>query len=235
VVKLMPIRPENRGRYPTNWKDIRAAILERAANCCEGSPAYPDCRARNREPHPVTGSMVVLTVAHLDHEPERSDLEDLRAWCQRCHNTYDAAHRQETRRRGRGASDVNEIVGYDTIPGGQRFPRFSGPCKGCGAVNYALSTNGPDYCPACACGVAPEASQAKREVVRLREALGRIAEWSRAYPLDVFPEPTEEYYAKAAQVLEANGMTLDRLSAAAMRHVIVEVGKIAEDALEAGS
>jgi hypothetical protein len=69
-------------------------------------------------------------------------------------------------------------------------------------------------------------------VERMEEALQRIAQWSRAYPLDVFPEPTEEYYAKAAQVLEANGMTLDCLSAAAMRHVIDQVGKIADDALK---
>jgi hypothetical protein len=31
----MPIRPENKGRYPADWKQIRAAILERAGNCCE--------------------------------------------------------------------------------------------------------------------------------------------------------------------------------------------------------
>lgn len=31
----MPIKPENRARYPADWKAIRAAILERALNCCE--------------------------------------------------------------------------------------------------------------------------------------------------------------------------------------------------------
>jgi hypothetical protein len=66
---------------------------------------------------------------------------------------------------------------------------------------------------------------------RMEEALQRIAEWAKAYPLDVFPEPSKEYYAKAAEVLKANGMTIDRLSAAAMRHVITQVGKIAEGAL----
>jgi hypothetical protein len=43
----MPIRLENRTRYPANWSEIRAAILLRAGNHCEGSPAYPDCRAEN--------------------------------------------------------------------------------------------------------------------------------------------------------------------------------------------
>ncbi|MFC7514581.1 hypothetical protein ACFQUU_06155 [Herbaspirillum sp. GCM10030257] len=32
----MPIKPENKGRYPANWKAIRAAILARAGNACEG-------------------------------------------------------------------------------------------------------------------------------------------------------------------------------------------------------
>lgn len=31
----MPIRPENRKRYPANWLDIRARILYRAQNRCE--------------------------------------------------------------------------------------------------------------------------------------------------------------------------------------------------------
>lgn len=82
---------------------IRAAILERAGNCCEGSPDYPDCRAENHKPHPVTGYRVVLTIAHLDHVPEHNDPSNLRAWCQRCHNRYDAPHRAETRRQTREA------------------------------------------------------------------------------------------------------------------------------------
>lgn len=92
----MPIKDPS--RYPKNWKDLRATVLERAGNCCEGSPAYPDCRAANHEPHPVTGSRVVLTTAHLDHTPENDDLSNLRAWCQRCHLKYDGDARRETRR-----------------------------------------------------------------------------------------------------------------------------------------
>ena len=98
----MPISPENRQRYPTNWRtEIVPAILARAGARCEGSPQYPDCRAVNHAPHPVTGSRVVLTIAHLDHQPEHNDPSNLRAWCQRCHNTYDVAHRQATRRQTR--------------------------------------------------------------------------------------------------------------------------------------
>ncbi len=92
----MPIKPENRARYPKEWKRIADAIRERAGNRCEGSPAYPDCRAWNGEPHPVTGSRVVLTVAHLDHTPENCEPHNLRAMCQRCHLTYDAEHHKRT-------------------------------------------------------------------------------------------------------------------------------------------
>jgi hypothetical protein len=36
---------------------------------------------------------IVLTVAHLEHdELETQDISRLRAWCQKCHLTYDAKH-----------------------------------------------------------------------------------------------------------------------------------------------
>ena len=95
----MPIRPENRARYPKDWPEISLRVRKEAGWCCDGSPAYPDCRAMNGEPHPVTGSIVVLTVGHLDHRPENIERTNLRAWCQRCHNTYDAEHRKATRAR----------------------------------------------------------------------------------------------------------------------------------------
>lgn len=90
----MPIRPENRARYPVDWPAISRARRAAAGQRCEGSPAYPTCCAENGCPHPVTGSKVVLTVAHLDHTPENCAAENLRAWCQRCHLTYDRAGRR---------------------------------------------------------------------------------------------------------------------------------------------
>ena len=86
----MPIRPSERARYPKDWPVISRRVRERAGNRCEGSPAYPGCRAVNGEAHPVTGSRVVLTVAHLNHTPEDVSDANLKAWCQRCHLTYDA-------------------------------------------------------------------------------------------------------------------------------------------------
>ena len=67
---------------------------------------------------------------------------------------------------------------------------------------------------------------------RLEEALHRVASWAEAYPLSVFPEPDAEYYGRAREVLEANGMTPDRIAAANMRHVVVQIARIARTAPE---
>jgi hypothetical protein len=98
--------PWNRTLYPPNWETIRACMLARAQNRCEGSPRYPDGRAQNHAPHPITGAYVVLTVAHWpDPDPQAVSPAGLFAWCQRCHNTMDAPmrarHAAQTRRRAR--------------------------------------------------------------------------------------------------------------------------------------
>ena len=99
--------------YPDNWPDIRREILARAENRCEGSPHYPSCRAANYERHPVTGSIVVLTIAHLDHDTKNSDSANLRAWCQRCHLTYDGQHHATNRRRKKSAAG-QLLFGFDS-------------------------------------------------------------------------------------------------------------------------
>ena len=87
----MPIRPENKARYPKDWKArSRFVRFYRARNRCEW------CGAMNYEPHPITRSRVVLTVAHVfDDRPEASNLLNLAALCQRCHNRHDAKSRRE--------------------------------------------------------------------------------------------------------------------------------------------
>ncbi|MCP4540405.1 MAG: hypothetical protein GY832_24975 [Chloroflexi bacterium] len=96
--------PMDKRKYPKDWTEISRRIrFGRAGGRCEGSPAYPDCRAKHGKPHPVTGSKVVLTVAHLDHDTGHNDPGNLQAMCQRCHLTYDAklhaAHAAQTRRQ----------------------------------------------------------------------------------------------------------------------------------------
>lgn len=86
--------PIDYSRYPANWKEISLRIREREGWCCKW------CGAANGEPHPETGSKVVLTVAHLgvshsDGRPgnkhDKFDVRDenLAALCQRCHLNYD--------------------------------------------------------------------------------------------------------------------------------------------------
>jgi len=114
----MPIRPEMRDQYPANWEEISWRIRDHAGWRCEGSPAYPDCRAVNGLPHPETGSTVVLTVAHLDHDPRNSDDDDnLKAWCQRCHLTYDGhQHRQmRIKKRHDDAGTEDAFAGEPTL------------------------------------------------------------------------------------------------------------------------
>ena len=62
----------------------------------------------------------------------------------------------------------------------------------------------------------------------LVDDLQKIVAWSEAYPLSVFPEPD---FKKAAELLQAGGMTLDAISASNMRHVVEGVGRIAREAL----
>ena len=92
---LPPITmPIDYKKYAKNWKsEIRPRILARAENRCEW------CGAENYQPNPATGSKVVLTVAHLDHDITHNQDENLKALCQKCHLGYDAKlhakHRRE--------------------------------------------------------------------------------------------------------------------------------------------
>ena len=91
----LPIRPENKDRYPKDWK-LRSYFIRhyRAKWKCEW------CGADNGYPHPITGSIVVLTVAHIyDDRPEASNLLNLAALCQLCHNRHDAKKRQQNRKQ----------------------------------------------------------------------------------------------------------------------------------------
>ncbi len=67
------------------------------------------------------------------------------------------------------------------------------------------------------------------EYDELVEALEVIVSWSKAYPIEVFPEPDLK---RVAEILKVHGITLDAVSASAMRHVIESAGKIAKQALK---
>lgn len=93
----MPIRPENRARYPADW-ELRSYFVRfiRARGRCEW------CDAAHGKPHPVTGSIVVLTTAHVfDSAPEAASLLNLAALCQKCHLHHDRDIHKANRQLGR--------------------------------------------------------------------------------------------------------------------------------------
>ena len=109
----MPIKRENRHRYPADWKAIRERILARAGYRCELCGA-PDRRLiyRNAD-HPAIWTVmdmrhpnahycdpvrVILTVAHLDPTYECCDDTCLLALCQRCHLKIGAHVRHAARK-----------------------------------------------------------------------------------------------------------------------------------------
>jgi hypothetical protein len=99
----MPIRPEERERYPADWPAISLAVRSAAGWRCQGTTMYPGCRAAAGEAHPETGSLVILTVAHMDHDPSNNAETNLRALCQRCHLAWDRSRHAENARLKRSA------------------------------------------------------------------------------------------------------------------------------------
>lgn len=110
----MPIRPSEKARYPKDWKAISARIRRRSGGQCEclgecGLHRAPKgwtpwrCMERNGRPAFWARGRVVLTVAHLDHQPEHCDDDNLKAMCQRCHLVYDLEHHQRNARATREA------------------------------------------------------------------------------------------------------------------------------------
>jgi hypothetical protein len=102
----------NRHLYPDDWHEIRASILKRAENRCEfcgvenRAKGWRDrfgefhqlrelATASVRDLRLMTGKRIiaiVLTVAHLDHDPANCDPDNLKALCQMCHLNYDLKH-----------------------------------------------------------------------------------------------------------------------------------------------
>lgn len=111
--------PIDMRRYPQDWKAISLAIRERDGWRCA------HCGAAQGQPNPATGSIVILTVAHLgtprpDGTPgdkhDKMDVrpENLAALCQRCHLRYDIEEHVQnaaaTRRRKRIAAGQLALI-----------------------------------------------------------------------------------------------------------------------------
>lgn len=141
----MPIKPENKAKYPKDWPTISASIRMRAGLRCEwaGCQArqysvglwqlgasgiftwlalvgakprtYGEARQAAGEYDGIEGDgpkpiVIVLTVAHLNHDPADCRPENLKALCQRHHLSLDADHHranaQATRRARAGTLEL---------------------------------------------------------------------------------------------------------------------------------
>lgn len=102
--------PMNTADYHPDWKNISRQIREQAGWACEGTADFPDCRAVNRQRHPETGSIVILTVAHMNHVTADNDPANLRALCQRCHLAWDREHHMANARRSHARKRRGETM-----------------------------------------------------------------------------------------------------------------------------
>ena len=118
--------PMDRSKYPANWEEVSRLVRWMAGQRCQF------CGVRNGsqgfrmqsgafvllEPHHLCADYhwgvdwaarcirIVLTVAHLNHDPMDCRWENLRSLCQRCHLIWDRHHHARnaarTRDRKRG-------------------------------------------------------------------------------------------------------------------------------------
>lgn len=142
--------PINYDDYPENWKEIRAAILERSKGDdgvvkCEwcGVPNYAygqrDKDGIWRDMADIVDTQsdivdswfdgikeryikIVLTIAHVnDPDPMNCDPDNLAALCQRCHLNHDRDHHVENRRRNARNRQIEEQKQHDSEIGQLRM------------------------------------------------------------------------------------------------------------------
>ena len=121
----MPIK--DKSLYPKNWKEIRAQILERAGHRCEecGVKNYAlgvrvngeflDCTNYPMQLETFVCAdelkpiKIVLTIAHLDHNPQNNDPSNLKALCQMHHLRRDAEHHAKNAAKTRAMKKQRQI------------------------------------------------------------------------------------------------------------------------------
>lgn len=90
----MPIKAENRNKYPEHWDKLSLFLREKAGWRCEL------CQSANGFPQKITKSKVVLTVHHISGDPTDNRKINLIVLCQRCHNILDQPFRRPKRNLG---------------------------------------------------------------------------------------------------------------------------------------
>lgn len=96
--------PIDYSKYHPKWSLISHLIrFRRAENKCEW------CGAENYKPNPITGSKVVLTVAHIDRDKANNKFSNLAALCQRCHFRHDINQHVANRKYGRLHKEKHQL------------------------------------------------------------------------------------------------------------------------------
>jgi len=96
----------NKDFYPDDWA-LRSYFVRiiRAKNKCEW------CKAENGKPHPITGSKVILTTAHIFDDIDRPhNLLNLAALCQKCHLNHDKRKHVRNRKINREKKDKQILL-----------------------------------------------------------------------------------------------------------------------------
>jgi hypothetical protein len=128
---MSPIRASEKDKYAKDWPAVRARILTRAEGRCEflcvdgrrcnapdlelvfrskrnpeiwRSPHGGDCGEADPDCY---GVKVVLTVAHLNHDPSDNRDENLKVGCQLHHLRHDSKHHQANAAATRRAKKNN--------------------------------------------------------------------------------------------------------------------------------
>lgn len=124
--------PWDRSKYPKDWRERRARILERDGNCCKfcGVPNHAFIYRDRKGWHKISEmecevlalegiktTLIVLTIAHLERGDKDCPDVLLAALCQRCHLLYDiklhvsnAAQTRRLKKESLGQTSLLEAV-----------------------------------------------------------------------------------------------------------------------------
>ncbi len=110
--------PINRALYPPNWEEISSRVKREQGWRClwckvphgivvvrpKSGPEWwteEDCERHGYPRCDYVLIKIVLTTAHLDHDPKNNARANLAGLCQRCHLAYDARQHAATAQRTR--------------------------------------------------------------------------------------------------------------------------------------
>lgn len=96
----MPIKPENKVRYPADWKAIRAEVLERAGHCCER------CKVPNR----------IRIVRGTGGDADTFMVEDGEVYCASTGESLGRCRMSDYETDGKGIDIVLTIAHLDHVP-----------------------------------------------------------------------------------------------------------------------